>query len=314
MTQTQKCSVLDQLESSQVDVYSTVRPDIFGSEFSFKPLTYRYLFIIPFEQVDIVSIDFRCYVSDVDYLFSGFVDKYQIMLRKLGLGSSPYEMFPEISLKEQRMFGVKYSDMPDSQKFSAAMFIQFDLEKDWTYKKIYRFLKGLTKILDVYECLEYKTVHLLYRQQDIRNLILIENELYNDWKSVITNITDVNVYAKYNENAHIEFEMVDNEHIQIIPEKCTLEFDKIEIVRNEWNECIMLKDIRFFKHFFVDFITAYDYAVAPSTLTENRANIVMKLDLKMNGSAKTLPEYKKFVRTSIWKCRTHAINQKMKNK
>ena len=185
-------SILDKLENSRIDVSTIVSAeDISGSCYKLDPKMYKYIMVIPVSQIEMQWVkycDIQPYVSDLDYLFKSFTADYQILLRKTVL-TIPSDYFIESPLKDNLlnnhpMMG-PLSAMA-SNKYTGGIFIQFNTPRDWTYRKIYRFLVSLTNVLSRYEAIigtsHPKDLYLYRRHSE-------EPEPFNNyWNEEILNV------------------------------------------------------------------------------------------------------------------------------
>lgn len=314
-------SFLDQLEETRTDVSLLVRPDISGAEFHFEPLKYRYLLAVPFEPADIELNDDETlgrYVSDIDYLMDGYTDRHQTMLRSII--KPEHEHFYKLPAFEYAMVDdVLIPSIERKYLGMSMMFVQFDIERDWTHRKIHRFMEGLAKILDIHERVFLKPVCMFRRRADVRGNILISDgtEMAINRQSLFDSIVDGSALSRGDYSIYAEFNNPsvvvnpDGDGIRIVPDQWTI--DKVKVIRHEWDECILNKNIADL-NCFLNYSSPYDYPVASSTIIEQRAGIVMNLDLKMNGSAMLLPKYKKFVSMTLNTRRTHDINKIIRQK
>ena len=151
-------SILDTLENNQVDVLSIAqdREDISGINYTLNPVKYKYILILPMNQIEVELVkyyDMLPYVQLLDYLFSSFTHDYQILLRNI---STSKEIKSKIFLKNDydnyilRWDESILKEMAE-QNYKGGIFIQFDTSTDWSFKKIYRFFCSLMNIVSYFE-------------------------------------------------------------------------------------------------------------------------------------------------------------------
>lgn len=195
-------SILDSLENNQVDVRSTVqhKEDISGVNYTLNPVKYKYILILPMNQIEIELIkyhDMLPYVQLLYCLFDSLTYDHQILLRNI---STSEEIKSKIFLKNDydnyilNWHGSILKEMAE-QNYKGVIFIQFDTSIDWSFKKIYRFLCSLMNIIVRFEdvfSLSSKKI-FLYRRES-------ETKIFgNNWNIEIlnTSLNKMNTFVNF---------------------------------------------------------------------------------------------------------------------
>ena len=130
-------SILDSLENNQVDVRSIAqdREDISGVNYTLNPVKYKYILILPMNQIEVELVkyyDMLPYVQLLDYLFSSFTHDYQILLRNI---STSKEIKSKIFLKNDHdnyilRWDESISIEMNNNNYKGGIFVQFDTSTD----------------------------------------------------------------------------------------------------------------------------------------------------------------------------------------
>lgn len=262
-------SLLDRLEESQVAISTIAKNDISGSLYHLEPFRFRYLLDVPFEIVDMVSPGIEEYIADLDYILSSFTNDYQILLRKISQDDKSYENFIQLSTEELRKIDLKVHKHDDRYRYSGALFVQFNTEPDWSYKKLYRFQMSLGRLFEKHEKLDYKLVYIYKRSADLHNCVRI-NEIDN-----IAN--KKNIFIRYNKQC--QFRLTDDTPIKVVLEDIENSKPVADVlyITEEWDKAVLFRKIDKFKSFADDIVKN-----TPIMSYNERARYLMSISKGMN--------------------------------
>ena len=185
-------SLLDNIQENQVNIRSIVQDieDISGVNYTLNPVKYKYILILPMNQIEVELVkyyDMLPYVQLLDYLFSSFTHDYQILLRNI---STSKGIESKIFLKNDYdnyilRWNESISIEMNNNNYKGGIFIQFDTSTDWSFKKIYRFFCSLMNIVSCFEEVFVSSTKkiFLYRRKS-------ETKMFeNNWNIEVLNIT-----------------------------------------------------------------------------------------------------------------------------
>ena len=148
-------SILDNIERSRVDVRSCERPD-----YRLSPVKYKYILVIPFWEKEMRERDVTDFVKDMSYLFYALETDYEVMLKSIIEGEYDKKIWTPFNDEELKcLFESKAAHLFEnsfSNDYFGGLFVQFNIRKNTSYKKVFRLMVGLSNVLRIYEKMHMK--------------------------------------------------------------------------------------------------------------------------------------------------------------